>query len=393
MRRKNIAVVGMLLVTCLSSVGCGQKKDKQESLAATKTSAFETASEKQTEEKTEKETIKETSKETVKETETETEKETESKTEADTKTAVSESDELADGVYIADFNTDSSMFHVNEACDGKGTLTVKDGEMTIHVSLTSKKILNLYYGLAADAVKEGAQLLDPTTDSVTYSDGMTEEVYGFDIPVPALDEEFDVALIGTKGTWYDHKVSVSNPEPKEDDAKSVVDLEDGTYTQEELEMELEKVGSWTIPTAGYDETKSDYIGKLDSVLGETLNKEDLDMIYLLGGTPKMRQPFGVVCREGKYQIVTLDVVTGENDISAFSSEESQELNENSIYSFEQVKEVIESMPEVDDESDTGLAPTLKKENIKKERIYGVVVLLITVLLVGVAVGKKLKRKK
>ena len=67
MRRKNIAVVGMLLVTCLSSVGCGQKKDKQESLAATKTSAFETASEKQTEEKTEKETIKETSKETLKE--------------------------------------------------------------------------------------------------------------------------------------------------------------------------------------------------------------------------------------------------------------------------------------------------------------------------------------
>ena len=232
MRRKNIAVVGMLLVTCLSSVGCGQKKDKQESLAATKTSAFETASEKQTEEKTEKETIKETSKETVKETETETEKETESKTEADTKTAVSESDELADGVYTADFNTDSSMFHVNEACDGKGTLTVKDGKMTIHVSLTSKKILNLYYGLAADAVKEGAQLLDPTTDSVTYSDGMTEEVYGFDIPVPALDEEFDVALIGTKGTWYDHKVSVSNPEPKEDDAKSAVDLEDGTYTAE-----------------------------------------------------------------------------------------------------------------------------------------------------------------
>ena len=104
--------------------------------------------------------------------------------------------------------------------------------MTIHVSLTSKKILNLYYGLAADAVKEGAQLLDPTTDSVTYSDGMTEEVYGFDIPVPALDEEFDVALIGTKGTWYDHKVSVSNPEPKEDDAKSAVDLEDGTYTAE-----------------------------------------------------------------------------------------------------------------------------------------------------------------
>ena len=36
---------------------------------------------------------------------------------------------------------------------------------------------------------------------------------------------------------------------------------------------------------------------------------------------------------------------------------------------------------------------MKKENAKKERIYGVVVLLVTVLLVGVALGKKLKRKK
>ena len=32
---------------------------------------------------------------------------------------------LPDGVYTADFDTDSSMFHANEANDGKGTLTVK----------------------------------------------------------------------------------------------------------------------------------------------------------------------------------------------------------------------------------------------------------------------------
>ena len=244
MRRKNIAVVGMLLVTCLASAGCRQKKDKQESPVTTGASVFETASEAQTEEKTEKETSKETSKETEKETEsqnevqtegetkTQAESETEAETEVDIKKADSDSKELADGVYTAEFNTDSSMFHVNEAYDGKGTLTVKDGEMTIHISMPSKKILNLYCGLAEDAAKDGAELLDPTTDSVTYSDGMTEEVYGFDIPVPALDEEFDVALIGTKGTWYDHKVSVSNPEPKEDDAQDAVDLEDGTYTAE-----------------------------------------------------------------------------------------------------------------------------------------------------------------
>ena len=141
---------------------------------------------------------------------------------------------LADGVYTADFNTDSSMFHANEAFDGKGTLTVKDGVMTIHVSLVSKTIVNLFPGLAEDAQKDGAELLQPTTDTVTYSDGLSEEVYGFDIPVPALDTEFDLALIGKKGVWYDHKVSVSNPVPVEDAGKTVQDLAlaDGTYTAE-----------------------------------------------------------------------------------------------------------------------------------------------------------------
>ena len=120
-------------------------------------------------------------------------------------------DTLEDGVYTAEFDTDSSMFHVNEACDGRGTLTVKDGKMTIHVSLVSQSIVNLYPGTAEDAQKSGAKLLEPTKDTVTYSDGTSEEVYGFDIPVEALDQEFDLAIIGTKGVWYDHKVSVSDP--------------------------------------------------------------------------------------------------------------------------------------------------------------------------------------
>ena len=108
------------------------------------------------------------------------------------------------------------MFHVNEANQDKGILTVEDGKMTIHVSLQSKKIVNLYPGLAEDAQKDGAELLEPTTDTVTYSDGYTDEVYGFDVPVPALNEEFDLALLGTKGTWYDHKVVVSDPVPGDD---------------------------------------------------------------------------------------------------------------------------------------------------------------------------------
>ena len=137
---------------------------------------------------------------------------------------------LADGVYTADFNTDSSMFHANETCDGKGVLTVKDGQMTIHVSLASSSIVNLFPGLKEDAQKDGAVLLQPTKDTVTYPDGLSEEVNGFDIPVPALDTEFDVALIGKKGVWYDHKVSVSNPELKDENA--AIALADGTYTIE-----------------------------------------------------------------------------------------------------------------------------------------------------------------
>lgn len=131
------------------------------------------------------------------------------------KAGAGEPAELVDGVYTAEFHTDSSMFHVNEACEGRGTLTVENGEMTIHISLASKNIVNLYPGFAADAGKEGEEALLPTEDTVTYSDGMTEEVYGFDVPVPVLEEEFDLALIGTKGTWYDHKVSVSDPVPVE----------------------------------------------------------------------------------------------------------------------------------------------------------------------------------
>ncbi len=118
---------------------------------------------------------------------------------------------IPDGTYVATFTTDNPMFHVNEAYNDKGILTVENGKMTIHVSLQSKKIVNLFPGTAEDARKEGAELLEPTTDTVTYPDGYTDEVYGFDVPVPSLDEEFDLALLGTKGKWYDHKVIVSDP--------------------------------------------------------------------------------------------------------------------------------------------------------------------------------------
>lgn len=203
--KKPIMVLGVLLMSCTLFGGCSSKESDVPTSAALETQ------------------------DTAADVETTAEAETEAVTEEVKKA------ELSDGVYRAEFNTDSSMFHVTEACDNKGILTVENGEMTIHVSLNSKNIVNLYPGLAEDAMKDGAELLEPTIDSVTYSDGWTDDVYGFDIPVPYLNDEFDVALIGKKGKWYDHKVSVSNPEPYESDAASLTDpveLADGVYTVE-----------------------------------------------------------------------------------------------------------------------------------------------------------------
>lgn len=126
--------------------------------------------------------------------------------------------DLPDGVYSAEFVTDSSMFHANETCDGKGVLTVKDGEAVFHVSLASKGILNLFVGTAEDAQKDDAVWLEHTEDEITYPDGLTETVYGFDIPLTVLDEDFSLALIGKKDKWYDHTVSVRNAEPLAEDA-------------------------------------------------------------------------------------------------------------------------------------------------------------------------------
>ena len=144
--------------------------------------------------------------------------------------AASSARALEDGTYTAEFDTDSSMFHVNETSDGKGTLTVEDGQMTLHISLQSKKIVNLYVGMAADAPDHEADWLQPTTDTVTYSDGTSEEVYGFDVPVEALDTDFQLAILGTKGKWYDHTVSVRNVEAQA--AEAVETPADGSYTCE-----------------------------------------------------------------------------------------------------------------------------------------------------------------
>ena len=120
MRNKFLALALVLTMTA-AFVGCGNKGTEVQEAA---TSVEETV-----------ETVEDTVEEAVEETEPVQEEEF----------------GLEDGVYQVDFTTDSGMFHVNEACEGHGTLTVENGQATVHISLVSKKIVNLYLGLAADA--------------------------------------------------------------------------------------------------------------------------------------------------------------------------------------------------------------------------------------------------
>lgn len=212
MKKKALAVIMIAAMTAFSLAGCNGKAADNASTTATEAAVASTVAATEESETASTET-----------TATET-------------TATAETGALEDGTYSARFTTDSSMFHINDAYDDMGTLTVKNGEMTMHITLTSKNIVNLFPGTAEDAQKDGAELLQPTVDTVTYEDGTTEEVNGFDIPVPAIDEPFDLALIGTKEKWYDHKVTVSDVQTASSDddqaaADKVADLIDSIYVQ------------------------------------------------------------------------------------------------------------------------------------------------------------------
>lgn len=272
MKRKTLTLAMVLAMSAALIAGCGEKSAEAPAEVVESSEVTENTEAKDQE---------------VQETSTKAQEETETPSE----------NSLKDGVYSAKFTTDSSMFHVNEAYDNMGTLTVEDGKMTLHITMPSKNIVNLFLGTAEDAQKDGAELINPTTDSVTYADGATEEVYGFDVPIPVLNEEFDLALIGTKEKWYDHKVMVSDvTELAGDDdmaaAKKVADLIDSIYVQEWTEdtdsLCAEAKSAWDALTDAQkelvegEEADPDYFGrdtgdasKDDPLNGDEIGEKEL----------------------------------------------------------------------------------------------------------------------
>ena len=105
MKRKLITIFSTLLLVCSLFCGCADKNNVQENNIKEDTPATEYSVNTESEEPSAQNEVVEEVEKAV----------------------------IPDGMYKADFDTDSSMFHVSEACDGKGILTVKNGEMTIHI--------------------------------------------------------------------------------------------------------------------------------------------------------------------------------------------------------------------------------------------------------------------
>ena len=161
MKKKTLAVILAAMMAVSAMAGCGSKGAQN---------TPETVEEKV------EENVEEKAEEVTEEAAEETEEAAEETAEEVAEEETSGSDSaLEDGTYSAKFTTDSSMFHINEAYGDRGTLKVENGEMTIHITLPSQNIVNLFPGTAEDAQKDGAVLLEPTTDEVTYEDGTTEE--------------------------------------------------------------------------------------------------------------------------------------------------------------------------------------------------------------------------
>ena len=109
-------------------------------------------------------------------------------------------DELADGVYEIEVETDSSMFRA-ESC----TLTAKDGEYVATLTLPGQGFTRLYFGSAEDAVEADlSSIYDYTLND--------EGLYTFELPVEELDEELEIAAYGhRRDTWYDHTIIFHAP--------------------------------------------------------------------------------------------------------------------------------------------------------------------------------------
>ena len=126
---------------------------------------------------------------------------------------------IEDGTYTAVFKTDSSMFHVNDAYDDKGTLTVKDGKMTGEV--LSVLFKGVHYEIMVETVPGTSVTVNMRVirnHDVTSEDGsekISANNFYVDVEdVENLDDKEIVALSNAQAweTETDEYISIANIE-------------------------------------------------------------------------------------------------------------------------------------------------------------------------------------
>ena len=91
------------------------------------------------------------------------------------------------------------MIGLNDALDGKTTLTVKKGKMTVHVPMKGTGLTKAFVGTAKSASKKGARTIKGKKEKVGG-----DKVLAFDIPVCFWSKR--------RKRWYQKSVKVTyNP--------------------------------------------------------------------------------------------------------------------------------------------------------------------------------------
>ncbi len=101
-------------------------------------------------------------------------------------------DQIKEGTYAIEVSSSSAMFRVVDA-----QLTVKDGKMSAVLTLSGTGYLKLYMGTGEEALKD-------TDDHCIYYIENGEGKYTYEVPVEALNTDFDCAAWSiNKEKWYD----------------------------------------------------------------------------------------------------------------------------------------------------------------------------------------------
>lgn len=175
---------------------------------------------------------------------------------------------------------------------------------------------------------------------------LEDTVYLWEVPVKTSEGKYIICTVSRK------------PPISEETRREL--LEAGGQTEEELGEAIANVGQWTIASASYDETQTDYIDTIDGILGEGYHAEDERQLYLLGGTPNMRLPFALFGEEDDYKILVLDSwVLDRHYASSFTGKPSDDFQSKNIFDYETVQKYISKLPPEDSMGDTG--PKLRDE--------------------------------